>query len=154
MQLGVKSCELHGDVTQALRYLALQRFRDNEVDVMVSASLTRFIAPNLTGSKASCDVQNSIVKNVHCSKLCPLFSWIRFALMSLQEAWTFLEYRLWLMQRCLEALARTYHYYPSLDMYAMLMLQNNESDSYDGSCQYLCSWTPSSNMLHFNTLLY
>ena len=35
-QLGVKSCELHGDVSQALRYLALQRFRDNEVDVMVS----------------------------------------------------------------------------------------------------------------------
>ena len=34
-QLGVKSCELHGDVSQALRYLALQRFRDNEVDVMV-----------------------------------------------------------------------------------------------------------------------
>jgi superfamily II DNA/RNA helicase len=34
-QLNVKSCELHGDVTQALRYLALQRFRDNEVDVMV-----------------------------------------------------------------------------------------------------------------------
>ena len=40
MQLGVKSCELHGDVTQALRYLALQRFRDNEVDVMVSLVVT------------------------------------------------------------------------------------------------------------------
>lgn len=60
MQLGVKSCELHGDVTQALRYLALQRFRDNEVDVMVSISLNRFVEPNLTVSKASCcddDVQ-------------------------------------------------------------------------------------------------
>ena len=47
MQLGVKSCELHGDVTQALRYLALQRFRDNEVDVMVNSSLTRFLLANL-----------------------------------------------------------------------------------------------------------
>lgn len=38
-QLGVKSCELHGDVSQALRYLALQRFRDNEVDVMVATDV-------------------------------------------------------------------------------------------------------------------
>lgn len=44
-QLNVKSCELHGDVTQALRYLALQRFRDNEVDVMVRDAVHRdFIA--------------------------------------------------------------------------------------------------------------
>ena len=50
MQLGVKSCELHGDVTQALRYLALQRFRDNEVDVMVNLSLT-FDVANLIGLK-------------------------------------------------------------------------------------------------------
>ena len=49
MQLGVKSCELHGDVTQALRYLALQRFRDNEVDVMVNSTLTRFLVVNLIG---------------------------------------------------------------------------------------------------------
>jgi superfamily II DNA/RNA helicase len=40
-QLNVKSCELHGDVTQALRYLALQRFRDNEVDVMVRITADR-----------------------------------------------------------------------------------------------------------------
>ena len=40
-QLNVKSCELHGDVTQALRYLALQRFRDNEVDVMVRITSVR-----------------------------------------------------------------------------------------------------------------
>lgn len=53
MQLGVKSCELHGDVTQALRYLALQRFRDNEVDVMVSTSSTRLVVLYLTGANAS-----------------------------------------------------------------------------------------------------
>lgn len=64
MQLGVKSCELHGDVTQALRYLALQRFRDNEVDVMVSTSLTRFVALILTGAKTSHG--NDDVQKEHC----------------------------------------------------------------------------------------
>jgi superfamily II DNA/RNA helicase len=34
-QLGLRVCELHGDVSQTMRYTALQRFRDNEVDVMV-----------------------------------------------------------------------------------------------------------------------
>lgn len=37
--LGIKCCELHGDVSQALRYLALQRFRDNEVDIMVATDV-------------------------------------------------------------------------------------------------------------------
>ena len=36
VQLGIKACELHGDISQSVRYMALQRFRDNEVDVMVS----------------------------------------------------------------------------------------------------------------------
>ena len=35
VQLGVHACELHGDISQAQRYLALQRFRDHEADVMV-----------------------------------------------------------------------------------------------------------------------
>jgi ATP-dependent RNA helicase DDX27 len=37
--LGVKACELHGDVTQVQRYLALERFRKGEVDVMVATDV-------------------------------------------------------------------------------------------------------------------
>jgi late competence protein required for DNA uptake (superfamily II DNA/RNA helicase) len=34
-QMGLRVCELHGNVSQTMRYTALQKFRDNEVDVMV-----------------------------------------------------------------------------------------------------------------------
>jgi ATP-dependent RNA helicase DDX27 len=37
--LGIKACELHGDVTQVQRYLALERFRKGEVDVMVATDV-------------------------------------------------------------------------------------------------------------------
>ena len=37
--LGIKVCELHGDVSQVQRYLALERFRKGEVDVMVATDV-------------------------------------------------------------------------------------------------------------------
>lgn len=86
MQLGVKSCELHGDVTQALRYLALQRFRDNEVDVMVNSSLTRFLLANLivwfvNSSIALFDTSTSVQVSF------PSFCCVRFALTLQLEVW-------------------------------------------------------------------
>lgn len=48
------------------------------------------------------------------------------------------------MQRCLEALARTYHCYPSLIMNAILKLTTKEVDSHYGKCQYTCSLVLSS----------
>jgi ATP-dependent RNA helicase DDX27 len=37
--LGVKATELHGDVTQAQRYLALNKFRSGQVDVLVATDV-------------------------------------------------------------------------------------------------------------------
>lgn len=37
--LGIKACELHGDINQTQRYLALQRFKTGEADVMVATDV-------------------------------------------------------------------------------------------------------------------